>query len=186
MAKKKKKLSKRKQNILKKQRKLILYCLILIIIAIALLYFIFKSNLLVTKINQEAASFISFSNSDTTDMLKINSIKKLSDNQGKSRFNTNYLEFVVSSSTNTNYEIIIYPLNNKIDDKYIYYYLTDSNNKKIDYDNLSSKEVALDGGKIIYTSEINGKKKLKLKMWVNNKYKAGVKNIAYKVKVNAR
>lgn len=183
---KKEKLSKRKQNILKKQRKLLLYCLILIIIAIALLYFIFKSNLLVTKINQETASFISFNNSDTTDMLKIKTIKKLSNNQGKSRFNTNYLEFVVSSSTNTNYEIIIYPLGNKIDDKYVYYYLTDSNNNKIDYNNLSSKEVTPDGGKIIYTNKINGKKKLILKMWVNNKYMGNVKNTAYKIKINAR
>ena len=119
-------------------------------------------------------------------MLKIKTIKKLSNNQGKSRFNTNYLEFVVSSSTNTNYEIIIYPLGNKIDDKYVYYYLTDSNNNKIDYNNLSSKEVTPDGGKIIYTNKINGKKKLILKMWVNNKYMGNVKNTAYKIKINAR
>ena len=71
-----KKNSKKRQQEMKIQRKVIFQCVILSVLVLALTYFILNSNVLKSKVDEVTASYISFNNSKTTDMLKISNLSK--------------------------------------------------------------------------------------------------------------
>ena len=179
---KKRRISKKRQYILKKQKKLLFLCIFLLIIVIILAYIIFKTNLLEQKINDKFVRYISFNNANTTDILKISNLQRKSNYHGKGVLNNSYVKFNVDGEKNSKFDIVVYPIGMKIDERNIYYYLTDSNDKKIEFDNLSNKAVSSDSGRIIYTNKISNDK-YKLKMWVNSKYKGSIKNVSYEIKI---
>ena len=143
-----------------------------------------KSNLLEPKINEVTASYISFNNQNTTDMLRINNIKRLSDEKGKSTINKKSVEFTISGEKNKEYDIIIYPLKNEIDKKYIMFSVEDK--KGITQNSLSSMPVSNDDGIIIVQGAIKESNKKILRMWISKEYKDKITNTSFEIKVKPR
>ena len=97
-------------------------------------------------------------------------------------------EYIKSESVK--YEVIVSDLGNLIDEEYIKFYLTDQNDNKVNerevvpvYSSLSDTTE----GKIIYSGEFNKdslSKKLRLRIWVSDKYDKDIKGIlAYRLQV---
>ena len=63
--------------------KKIVLCVFLCTLVIILGYIILLSNVLEPKINQLTASYISFNNRNSTDMLRINNLEKMSNKKGR-------------------------------------------------------------------------------------------------------
>ncbi len=184
--KKKKKLSKKKQLELKNQKKVIYYCLILCLLVLLLTYFIFYKDTLKTSVDEVTASYISFNNSKTTDMLKISNLSKMKDDKGKSILNTSTKMFDVDGNIKEKYEVVVYALGNKADESYIKFALYDSNNNEISSGVLNNSKTSVDGGKVIYQGAIKKHNKLKLNMWLSKKYQGNTKNISYEIKIKPR
>ena len=182
----KKKLSKKKQLELQKQRKIISYCLILCLLVFLLTYFIFYKDALKTSVDEVTASYISFNNSKTTDMLKISNLSKMKDKKGKSILNSSTKMFDVKGNTKEKYEIVVYALGNKADESFVKFALYDSNNNEINSGILNDSETSVDGGKAIYQGTIKKHNKLKLNMWLSKKYHGNTKNISYEIKIKPR
>ena len=89
--KKKKKTTKKN-----KQTKSLLNTILLCILVLGISYLIFETNILEPKIDGVTASYISFDNLNSTDMMKIKDLSKLSDEVGKSNLNTSKAEFDVA------------------------------------------------------------------------------------------
>lgn len=187
MAKKnKKKLSKKKQLELQNQRKVISYCLFLCLLVLLLTYFIFYKDTLKTSVDEVTASYISFNNSKTTDMLKISNLSKMKDKKGKSILNTSTKTFDVNGNVKEKYEVVVYALGNQVDESYVKYALYDENNNEISKGILNDLAQSADGGKVIYQSSIKKNNKLKLNMWLSKKYQGNTKNISYEIKIKSR
>ena len=178
--KKNKKLRKEKKEITKR----IIVCSILVIIILCLSIFIFNTDYLKPSINEETTNYISFNNRNTTDMLKIRNIIKLSDKHGKSKINTKSLNLDITGKKGTDYEIIIYPLMNEISKKYIHFLITEEKEELISSD-LEMMPNSSDGGKIVYQGKIDNKSKV-LRMWVSNEYPKKVESNLFEVRIKPR
>lgn len=182
MAKKKhKKRLTKKQEQKKEFLKKSIICSFMFIVVLCLSYLIFISNILQPKVNSITANYISFNNKNTTDMLRINNIKKMSDKFGKSIINDASINFKVTGNKDSDYKIIIYPIDNNINNKYIKFILLDD--KELILDNLANMVSTNDGGKIIYTGKIKDNKKLTLNMWLSNEYQGKSKNNSFEIKI---
>ena len=169
-----------KHRIIKKQ---LFLCFISTVLIMFLSYLILGTNLLEKRINKTTVSYISFSNQKTTDILQIVDLKKQSDNNGKSINNKQTLKLNITSENKSNYEIVIYPLSNSIENKYIKYYL--KNDKESITDTLENKKESSDGGIIIYQGKAK-EEDIILKMWISKKYNKKVYETAYEVKIKPR
>jgi hypothetical protein len=136
------------------------------------------------KVNELTASYISFNNKNTTDMLRINNIIKLSDKIGKSKFNYKQVTFNVEGNKDSYYEIVLYSLMNDIDEKYIYFQLED--NDKFFSNSLSKLESSEDGGKIVYQGQIKNSNKKTIRMWISKKYANKIGDSSFEVKIKSR
>ena len=174
MAKRKSKKQLRKE---KEQRKKVIASSIRIMVLLLLIgfsgYFLVNKFVLSNNINKETASFISFRNTLDGSQLIFDEVKVLSDKEGKSYKNKSVLKFDIDNDgvDGSSFDIVITPINNKVDLKYVKYYLVDSNNKEVGFGNLYIAEEA-NGGRIIHS----GKKKkksdhYKLKLWISDEYK---------------
>lgn len=181
-----KKVSKKRQQEMKIQRKVIFQCVILSVLALALTYFLLNSNVLKSKIDEVTASYISFNNSKTTDMLKITNLSKKKTSAGESIFNSSTKTFKVNGEKNKEYEIVVYALGNKVDEEYVLFTLMNNNESKLSSNTLSKMNSSPDGGRVIYTGKIDSKTTLKLNMWLSNNYKGNAKNISYEIKIKPR
>lgn len=184
--KNKKKLTKKQRQQMKKQLYKSIFCSIFLsLLVIAFGYLIFKTDILQPRVDEVTASYISFNNSNTTDMLKINSLKKMSDEKGSSSFNKSYVEFEVTGSKKSNYDIVVYSIINKIDYKYVKFCLI-SDNEVINSGNLEDLKLKSDGGKILYQGSLNKSVPMLLRMWVSNDYESKVGNTSFEIKVKIR
>lgn len=159
-------------------------CLVLSVSVIFLSYFVITASSLKPEINEETANYISFNNSNTTDMMKISNLQKMSDKKGISKVNENSIDFKITGKKGSNYSIIIYPINNKNDLKKIKFYLTEDK-RKVAYSSLDTiKESKEDGGIIIYQGTItNSDSNYNLRMWLSKDYHQNANNISFEIKV---
>lgn len=181
-----KKISKKRQQEMKIQRKVIFQCVILSVLVLALTYFLLNSNVLKSKVDEVTASYISFNNSKTTDMLKISNLSKQKKSVGESIFNNSTKTFQVAGEKNKEYEIVVYALGNKVDEEYVSFTLVDNNENKLSSNTLSKMNSTPDDGRIIFTGKIDSKTTLKLNMWLSNNYKGNTKNISYEIKIKIK
>lgn len=178
---KKRKNKRRKNQINKKQ---IVNLVILTILLVIFTSIIIGINHKKPKLNEQTTSYISFNNQNTTDMLKIINLKKMSNKKGMSKDNLHYLDLKVEGNKDDKYEIVIYSITNNIDLEYIHYALLD-NNTILTKGVLSDTDNSSDGGKNIYQSKINNRK-LTLKMWIGENYKEKVQDNSFEVKIKPR
>lgn len=176
--------NKEKKNNRIKKRSIVLLIFI-VVLTISAFYLINGTELLIPKIDEATASYISFNNSNSTDMLKINNIKRMKHNIGKSFLNTYKETFNVSGTKNENFNIELYSIGNKIDKKYINYVLL-KNNNIIEIGNLENKEETNNGGIILYQGKIINDNSYEIKMWIDEDYKEKTQNVSYEIKINSR
>lgn len=176
---------RKQQQYLKELKRNIFFCLLSSILVIGLAYFIFQADILKPQLNEMTASYISFNNSNTTDMLKISDLKKYSDKKGKSDINEKNINFNVTGTKNSEYSIIVYPINKNTDYKNIKFYI-EKNNQELIVDNLDSKPTNQDGGIIIYEGKITKKNKMTIRMWLTKKYHHDNHSISFEIKVKPR
>lgn len=176
--------NKEKKNNRIKKRSIVLLIFI-VVLTISVFYLINETKLLIPKIDEATASYISFNNSNSTDMLKINNIKRMKHKIGKSLLNTYKETFNVSGTKNENFNIELYSIGNKIDKKYINYVLL-KNNNIIEIGNLENKEETNNGGIILYQGKIINDNSYEIKMWIDEDYKEKPQNVSYEIKINSR
>lgn len=176
--------NKEKKNNRIKKRSIVLLIFI-VVLTISVFYLINETKLLIPKIDEATASYISFNNSNSTDMLKINNIKRMKHKIGKSFLNTYKETFNVSGTKNENFNIELYSIGNKIDKKYINYVLL-KNNNIIEIGNLENKEETNNGGIILYQGKIINDNSYEIKMWIDEDYKEKPQNVSYEIKINSR
>ena len=176
----------RKNSQLKKQFiKAISVCAVLCILVLVLSYYIFQTNLLEPSLDEITTSYISFNNKNTTDMLKIDNLKKMNNKQGRSYFNDRKVSFQVSGKENEEYQVMLYPLTNIVDLKYIHFSL--ENKEPLISGTLDSIMENEDGGIIIYTGYVqNPEEKMTLKMWIDKKYKGNSNHTSFEIKIKSR
>ena len=172
-----------KNNRIKKRS--IVLLIFIVVLTISVFYLINETKLLIPKIDEATASYISFNNSNSTDMLKINNIKRMKHKIGKSFLNTYKETFNVSGTKNENFNIELYSIGNKIDKKYINYVLL-KNNNIIEIGNLENKEETNNGGIILYQGKIINDNSYEIKMWIDEDYKEKPQNVSYEIKINSR
>lgn len=178
-----KKNKKSKQK--KQQTKNLFYTILLCVLVAGISYIIFATNILEPRIDGVTASYISFNNSNSTDMLKIVDLLKLSDEVGKSSLNQSKVTFKVDGKKNKDYQIVLYPTGNNINNKYVKVFLTINKEKKI-LEKLNNMKVIEDGGIIVYEGRLLEDNNFKLQMWVDNKYNKNIDNISYEIKIKSR
>lgn len=159
--------------------------LVLFLLVCALTYYVFNTDWLNPRINEITASYISLNNNDTTDMLKITNLRKMSDNKGKSDRNNCTQSFQVLGSKNAEYKIVLYHLGNSVEEEYVNFYLTNEKGNKIE-GILGEQEETYDGGKVLYEGTIQKGKKWNLKMWVDKEEKKEIENVSYEIRIKAR
>ena len=118
-------------------------------------------------------------------MLKIVDLLKLSDEVGKSSLNQSKVTFKVDGKKNKDYQIVLYPTGNNINNKYVKVFLTINKEKKI-LEKLNNMKVIEDGGIIVYEGRLLEDNNFKLQMWVDNKYNKNIDNISYEIKIKSR
>ena len=177
-----KKLSKRQQKQRRQLLKNIVISSLMFFLVLGISYLIFKTDILQPEVNEITASYISFYNNDTTDMIKINNIKKLSDDIGKSVVNTKSYELVVSGEVDSNYQVVVYPMINNIDLRYINFSITKGN---ITYNNsLNEMPNALDDGIVVYNGKVDNEKNITIRLWVSKEYEGDIDNNSFSIKIN--
>lgn len=154
---------------------------ILVILIIILNIIVYKTDILEVKESTIITNNISFNNSNTTDMLKVPYLKKLSNDKGLSKKNKSYVNFKIAGEKDTKFQIVLYHIGNIIDNSYVKFELL-SKNERIE-NSLDKVNETKDGGKIIYEGIIDKNNNYNIKMWVDKAYKEDIKNISYEVKI---
>lgn len=174
-----------KQNKIYTKRDVIIreiFTCLLVVFVFAFTFFSLLSVEFNTKINELTTSYISFNNNDTTDMIKITNLKKMTNSNGVSFKNHSTKRFDISGSVGDRYKIILYHTGNDIDSRFVHYSLRINGidkEKKV-LTNMMSLE---DGGIVIYDGVIGKENDCVLKMWIDNSYNKSVKNISYEVRI---
>lgn len=156
-------------------------CFILLLTILGFNIYIYKNNLITPKLDELTTSYVSFYNQYSTDILKITNLEKMTDTKGKKLRKT--LEFTISGDKKIGYNILLYPIQNNIPDEYIKI-LIQSNNKEV-VKTIDSFKKNENGGFIIYSGN-NIKEKIKVKMWVSEKYKEKVNNTSFEIRIKQR
>ena len=176
----------RKNSQLKKQFiKTVTVCALLCITVLVLSYYIFQTNLLEPGLDEITTSYISFNNKNTTDMLKIDNLKKMKNEKGRSFLNDRKVTFQVSGKEQEEYQVILYPLTNIVDLKYIHFSLEEK--EPLISGTLDSVMENEDGVITIYTGFVkNPEEKMTLKMWIDKKYKGNSNHTSFEIKIKSR
>jgi len=179
MAKKKStKIRKRQQKVMKQKT---VFCAFLLILVITISYIILKTNILEPQVNQLTTSYISFNNRNATDMLTITNLKKMNNKKGNSIFNNTKISFQIHGDQKKDYEIILIPRKNTIEEKYIHYTLViDDKTITGTLDKNPEKTI---GERTIYKGNSSKKTKVLLRMWVSEDYQHKVENSSFEIKV---
>ena len=176
-------MSKKKERRQKEYQKSLTSCILMGIIVICVGLLIANINFNEPNINELTTSFISFNNKNTTDMLKVTNIEKMSDKRGNSRWNPHSLTINITGEKNQSYEIVLYPLTNPIEDNYIRYVVKIG--KEETKDHLLNPESTDDGGKIIYRGTIHNRKTT-IRLWIADEYRGKVTQNAFEIKIRPR
>ena len=164
--------------------KLSFITILLLLLAFFFGYIIFETEYLQSGVDELTASYISFNNAKSTDIIKISDITKNSDKKAKQPTNKSNKAFEIKGKENQEFEIILYSLGNTIDEGYVKYYLV--RGKETQEGNLLNTEKTIDNGKIIYKGKISRNNKFKIYMWIDDNYNKSTKNISYEIKVKTR
>lgn len=167
----------------KKILKQTIICLTTVFLIAILNIVVFKNNLITPKIDKVTTSYVSLYNQDSTDMLKITNIKKLSQKKGLSNSNDSNISISITSTEKTDYEVILYEIQNNIPEEYIK--LAISTDKKTKINTLDKIPKNEDGGRSIYTGK-TGKDNIKIKMWVSDKYNEKINDTSFEIRVKKR
>ena len=154
-------------------------CMISVFLIIILNVIILKNDLFTPKINEITTSYVTLYNQDTTDMLKITNIEKMSDEKGKSKFNKKGISFTITDENKEEYITTIYEIQNDIPKEYIKIMINDK------ISTLDKFEKAEDGGINLYTGKSKDKK-MKIKMWVSDKYKKRINDTSFEIRIKKR
>ncbi len=173
--------SKKKNK--KQLQKQISITIVLGLLVLSFLYVILNTNVLEPHLNEMTTSYISFNNLNTTDMMKIKNIKRMSNYFGNSKWNSSSIPLTITGEKNKEYEIILYTLTNDLEDKYIMYSIVGE--ETLAHHSLENLEEVEDGGKILYQGNINNNKMV-LRLWISKKWKDKVTENAFEVKVKPR
>lgn len=176
---KKKKRKQSKINHEMKER--ITFFLFLCFLTISLGSYIIVSDSFQPKVNELTASYISLNNHNTTDILKITNLKKMSNRIGKSIQNKESLSFQITGEKDKDYQIIVVPISNQIDEKYIHYSL--SINKDNITNTLNKVQTQNNHEKMIYQGKYLDTTNIEIKMWIDKEYSGKVKNNSFEVKI---
>ena len=180
----KKRISKKKLEQQKKLHKRICTTIFLCLLVIGLSFLIIKTDILSPKIDEATASYISFNNKNSTDMLKISNLYKMGDTIGQSIINSNYVKFNVEGEPNYRYEILIDTITNSIDEKYIKYSFSIGN--KVIVSTLDKLDINEDSEKILYKGEVNKNDKITIHMWISKEYRKNIDNTSFEIKIKPR
>lgn len=189
-----------RQNVIKKLKLYtIVICVITLVFVVGKIGYGLMSNSIVDgiRINKTTSSYLSFNYaSNKNNILELTKVKAVSDFYGKYLLN-NYFDFEVElpedGNTNIQYDIIVKDIGNKIDGKYVKVYLTDQKNKPLKgFESSVPVYSALTDnleGRIIYTSNLDGKEngKFRLRIWISDKYNKEInEGLAYQVIVKMK
>ena len=151
------------------------------------------------KINTLTMGYLSFNfiegNNNTINVV---SSKPMNDSLGKDiNDKDKYYEFSVSNDFDKeiNYEILLEPIINTLDGKYIKFYLTDENNKPLSgfdkevpvFSQFSDSE--LDGNKVLYKDTLKAKSDSKfiLRVWISDSYNVSKESdLSFSFKVDVK
>ena len=155
---------------------------VLLLAVICIGGYISSANLDFVPFDELTANYISFNNSNTTDMIKVSNLERLSDTKGISFRNRSNKDFQVLGNKNQKFKIILYHIGTVISDEYIHFSLSHKEKEIIRY-TLDQMQETPNGGKIIYEGVIKDNEDWNLKMWVDHSYKGNVKNISYEIRI---
>lgn len=156
--------------------------LFLVVLVCVGAYYIQQGEWIQPEIDEITASYLSLNNNETTDMMKITNLHKMSDKNGHLSKNKCSKNFQITGKKDATYQIVLYHLGNRVEEEYIKFYLTNEKEQFIE-NILSNMPDSPDGGKIIFEGTMEDGKKWKLKMWVDKSYKYEVTNVSYEVKI---
>ena len=147
-----------------------------------------NTSLINDKINATTASYITFKNAFENNDMIISNLRRTSDSRGMRLNDESLLEFDVKGKKNTKFDILIVPVNNTVDYKYINFYLTDSNDNIVAFDKLS--DVSGDMLELkIYSDIISSNKKnnaFKLRLWIDKEYEEDEWMSSFEVKLKLK
>ncbi len=166
-------------------RKALGQTLILVLLVIVLTYIIFNTAWLRPKLNELSASYISLNNTNTTDMLKITNLRKMSNEKGKSIRNKATKDFQITGQQDYTYQIVLYHIGESIDEDKVHYYL-ENEHQVIKDGIIKVEDQTNDGGRVIYTGTIRDGKNWKIKMWVDKEYEGDANNISYEIRIKTK
>lgn len=166
---------------LKRLYKNIFIFLVLILLIVITYIYTSETKILKPKINEETANYISLNNSNSTDILKISNLEKMSDKKGKTA-NDNSLDIKIKGKQKKKFSIVLYPINNKSKLEKIKFLLSQKQ-KEIKSDTLVNMPTDSDGGIIVYQGEISKNNSFTLSMWLGKNYHKNSNNISFEVKV---
>ena len=92
-------------------------------------------------------------------------------------------KLLITGENDKDYEVVIYPVINDIDLKYIKASI--SINNKTYITNLSDASINDDGGITIY-QDMKKDKNILIKMWIDKDYKKEVPNTSFKIKIKQK
>ena len=189
--KKSKKMTKKQRMKLELRRKIIASSVgicVLFVLIIGLGFMLVNTSLINDKINATTASYITFKNAFENNDMIISNLRRTSDSRGMRLNDESLLEFDVKGKKNTKFDILIVPVNNTVDYKYINFYLTDSNDNVVAFDKLS--DVSGDMLELkIYSDIISSNKKnnaFKLRLWIDKEYEEDEWMSSFEVKLKLK
>lgn len=155
---------------------------ILFFFVLALGYGILNSEWVTPEIDELSASYISLNNTETTDILKVTNLRKLTNQRGASRYNKSTKTFKMTGEKDTQFQIVLYHLGKVVDEKYVKFYLENEMGKTIQ-GNLKSQSETYDGGRILFVGNMKDGQNWTLKMWVDKDYKNSIRNVSYEIRI---
>ena len=170
----------------------------LVVLVFGVSYAVWSNSITGTKINTLTSGYLSFNYTENdSSVINIDKALPVSDEVGKKISNSNeYFLFTVSNNfeESINYEILLEPLVNNLDNKYIKIYLTDKNDVTFKgYDKVvptvDQFQVNSSGMISIYNGVLkdkNDSQTFKLRIWISDSYVVDQNSSMFSFKVNVR
>ncbi len=170
----------------------------LVVLVFGVSYAVWSNSITGTKINTLTSGYLSFNYTENdSSVINIDKALPISDEVGKKISNSNeYFLFTVSNNfeDSINYEILLEPLVNNLDNKYIKIYLTDKNDVPLKgYDKIvptvDQFQVNSSGMISIYNGVLkdkNDSQTFKLRIWISDSYVVDQNSSMFSFKVNVR
>ena len=168
----------------------------LVVLVFGVSYAVWSNSITGTKINTLTSGYLSFNYTENdSSVINIDKALPISDEVGKKISNSNeYFLFTVSNNfgESINYEILLEPLVNNLDNKYIKIYLTDKNDVPLKgYDKIvptvDQFQVNSSGMISIYNGVLkdkNDSQTFKLRIWISDSYVVDQNSSMFSFKVN--